>query len=141
MYLTSHATEKLLDPIFEYRFENGSVCFSEQTRRIIGTLADGTVIDYGDPFEDINRKVWMAIDNVKNETWNVPCGVVAAAEQVRLVEAAQAYPIHTVAADARGTRDAFIFVKGLHEEMLRCYRDECPRFSAECMKEWVEDAQ
>jgi len=123
-FLATHTTEKVLDPIFEYCFEKGKVVFDEKDHRIIALLKNGEEIDYGDPFENINHKIFLAIDNVKNNCLTNICGVKTAAAHVRCIEQVQRFPIYNVVTEALDEKDNTIFVKHLYDEMLACYQND-----------------
>lgn len=129
IYVVSHATEETVHPRFEYRFEKGVVTYSSEQQVIIGTLADGTVKNYGDPFADIQRKVYLAIEKARNPEGFIPvCGVQAAAPQVRCVEKIQTHTIHPVRKgcilEKQAGEDTFWYVEGLGQLLKRCYADE-----------------
>lgn len=121
--LVSHATEKLQNPLFSYRFECGTVTYDGTD--IIGITVSGEERRYGDPAADVNEKIFEAIAAVRDADYIPPCGVSTAAAQVRCIEAVQQHPIHPVKADKIKENDRFLFAEGLYEMMLRCYEEEC----------------
>ncbi len=121
--LVSHATEKLQNPLFSYRFERGTVTYDGT--EIVGVTASGEVHRYGDPAADVNEKIFEAISAVRNADYRPPCGVSAAAAQVRCIEAIQQHPIHPVKSDKIKQNGNFLFAEGLYEMMMRCYEEEC----------------
>lgn len=120
--LVSHATEKLQDPLFCYRFENGTVTYDG--KEIVGVTADGTERRYGDPLKNINSKIYEAIAAVRDPAYIPPCGVSTAAAQVRCIEAVQQTPIAPVKKECIKQNGNFLFADGLYELMLRCYEEE-----------------
>lgn len=134
IYIVSHSTEETVHPHFEYRFEKGVVTYSSTTyssadQVITGTFADGTVKIYGDPFADIQRKVYLAIEKARNPEGFIPaCGVPAAAPQVRCVEKIQTHTIHPVRKDRIAENPAgeevFLYVPELGALLKRCYGEE-----------------
>lgn len=128
IYVVSHATEELVNPMFEYRFEKGTVTYKESDGQIIGTFSDGTVRHYGNPFENINRKIDEAIAHATDSTYVPPCGPQAAAAQVRCVEKIQKHPIRNVKPDCIREKVAdgnhFLYVHGLDALLKKCYNEE-----------------
>ncbi len=121
--LVSHATEQLQNPLFSYRFENGTVTYDGTD--IVGVTANGTERRYGDPTTDVNEKIFEAIAAAKTADYLPPCGVSTAAAQVRCIEAVQQHPIHPVRADKIKQKGNFLFAEGLYEMMMHCYNEEC----------------
>lgn len=121
--LVSHATEKLQDPLFSYRFENGTVTYDGT--EIIGVTVSGEERRYGNPAADVNEKIFEAIAAVRKADYIPPCGVSTAAAQVRCIEAVQQHPIHPVKAEKIGQNGNFLFAEGLYERMMQCYAEEC----------------
>ena len=93
LLVVSHATLENAEPAFEYRFTAGTVCYSAETGEIVGCLADGTRISYGDPFANVTGKVDAAMAACRLPVYAPPCGIAAAAPQVRCVEQIQTHPI------------------------------------------------
>lgn len=128
LFIASHATRSTKDPAFEYRFENGVVRFPDENGHISGEFSDGTLKDYGNPFENGNRKIFDAIAGVRATGYVPPCGVATAAPQVRCIERIQTHPIRNAApekirAEERGGSH-FLWLEGLEELLTRCYEEE-----------------
>ena len=128
IYVVSHSTDEHINPTFEYRFEKGVVTYSEADGQIIGKFNDGTVKYYGDPFFNINRKIDEAIRNAKGSGYEPPCGVIAAAAQVRCVETIQKNTIHPVKPEKIHEKQVdtnhYLYVEGLDELLKKCYQEE-----------------
>jgi len=120
--LVSHATEKLQDPLFEYRFARGTVTYDG--KEIVGRTADGAEHRYGDPLANINKKIYDAIAAVNDPSYVPPCGVSTAAAQVRCIEQVQTTPIHAARDTAVKANGNFLYLDGLYELLMRCYREE-----------------
>lgn len=121
----SHATGELVDPMFEYRFEKGTVTFNSEQKDIIGNLDDGTVKNYGDPFKDINEKIYEAIAAVNKKDYTPPCSEQTAAAQVRCIEKMQQNPVYDIKSEYIVCRkDDTLYAEGLHSLLLRCYNEE-----------------
>ncbi len=67
-FAASHVTDRNEDPKFCFTFENAVVTFNMggEKDHIIAKFNDGTIVDYGNPNDAINTRVWEAIDSVKS---------------------------------------------------------------------------
>jgi len=126
LFIASHSTDKKTDPIFEYRFENGTISFEEGTdRRIIGKTADGKVYDYGDPFADQARKINIAIQNVSVDKPYIPCGIEAASAELRCIGECAKLPIINFPEEKKHIdANGVVCVNGLYENLWNCYSQE-----------------
>lgn len=128
VYVVSHSTKGNSNPEFEYRFEKGIVTMAPDVKDIVGKLADGTEKHYGDPSEDIYRKIYWAIEGCRDENFKPVCGVAAASAQVACVEILQTNPILSVRDELireQVTENGhFLYVDGLEELMNKCYEEE-----------------
>lgn len=124
LFLVSHAVNKLVDPIFEYRFSNGIVSYDTKENMIIGKTHDGKIFNYGDPFKDVNEKIYEAIKAVNVENYSPICGVSAAAAQVRCVEKIQKCDIHNIKKDFILRNENILYVDKLDDLLLKCYKEE-----------------
>lgn len=128
LFLASHGTHNAYSPAFEYRFERGVIRYPDADGHILGELSDGTVRDYGDPFDDANRKIREAIAMSREPGYLPPCGVSAAAPQVRCIEMLQEHPIRDLAPDRLRTEERdgnhFRYAEGLEELLLKAYAEE-----------------
>lgn len=138
LYFASHATKETVDPIFDYRCEHGNIHYDSISKHVVGTTDQGETIDYGDPFYDVNEKIYIAIDAVKQEQSYVPpCGISTSAPQVRAVEKISCQKV-CLGRDAMIDRTeqnhtAFLSLRGLDTLLLNCYQQEIlPRET----KEW-----
>lgn len=128
LYLGSHAIKEQLDPVFHYQFENATVVFGdpdieETSSNIVAFFNDGTKKNYGNPFEDVMRKLWIAVDAVRGEA-QIPCGLEAASSHVICINAAQesinpvVFPSNIV---KREEEKKLTWVEGLAETLKECY--------------------
>lgn len=124
LFVASHSTKELHNPIFEYRFSNGTVSYNDDDKTIIGKLNDGTIKEYGNPFENTNKKIYDAINSCGKKDYIPPCGVKAAAAHVRCIEKIQENPIKNVNKAYIKENGTFLFVEGLDELMFKCYNEE-----------------
>lgn len=128
LYLASHAVRESAGPIFEYRFEKGIIKCEGKDQKITGYFPDGTTKEYGSPSGNINEKIYTAIENAGKDGYIPPCGVAAAAPQVRCVEMVQKNPIYDVQEKhiRQIVNDSghLLYVEGLDELMMKCYQEE-----------------
>ncbi|MBQ8509096.1 MAG: Gfo/Idh/MocA family oxidoreductase [Clostridia bacterium] len=126
LYIASHAIDKTLNPVFEYRFEKGVITFDEGSgKRIVGKLADGSVRDYGDPFADQMNKLDIAIANAKGGEQFIPCGIETASAEVCCVTECAKLPIVNFSEDKKrlGSNE-LTYVEGLYDALVDCYSGE-----------------
>lgn len=128
LFIASHSTQNIKEPCFEYRFENGTVYYDDSEKCVYGKLKDGTVIEYGNPFFDINKKIFDAIEGCISGNYIPPCSAKTAAPQVRCIEKVQKNKIYNVRSGLIKTKvkynDNFLYVEGLDEILLKCYEEE-----------------
>lgn len=125
LYIASHAIEKVRNPVFEYRFENGTLSFEEADKgHIIGRMNDGRVVDYGNPFADDLKKLDIAVDNIFTGNTFIPCGIEAASAQVRCIAECRKFPIEDFPSDRlRITEGELTYVDGLYDELCGLYSE------------------
>ena len=91
IYLASHAANIKRAPESEYRFEKGTVYFSDVNGdgkpEFYADLNDGTRKIYGNPSSGDLRKLYIAADNILNGTNTVYCGIEAASVHTRVIAA------------------------------------------------------
>ncbi len=132
LYAVSHATKTQLGPVCEYTFENGIVrlgCIERDVKapHFIGTLNDGTVIDYGDPSGELVRKMWLCIEDARNEKLEAECCPVnAVAVHTRVINSLHRdFIIHNTRENLISVRsvdnDTYTYVKGLDSAMISIY--------------------
>jgi len=128
LYFGSHAIKEQLDPVFCYQFENATVVFGdpaieETSSNIVAFFNDGTKKNYGNPFEEVIRKLWIAVDAVRGKA-QIPCGLEAASSQVICINAVQesinpvAFPSNMI---KRLEEKKLTWVEGLAETFKECY--------------------
>ena len=125
MYVVSHSTSRTVNPRFEYRFENGTVSFSEEQGEIIGHLDNGEILYYGNPFADRSKKAFDCIDAVSNGSHETLCGVRAASAQMHFISKLhKENKIHILPPDTiTETAEGLLYVEGLDSLLLRCYEE------------------
>ena len=136
LYVASHATDKNLNPVFEYVFENGRVLYSQddvpsdignaelyKKDCIRAVMNDGSVKEYGTPFDGGCRKVYIAADRVREaENGYERCGVETAAVHTEFINKLQQNCVITDFAQSEITVDGKnTFVKGLYEKLIDIY--------------------
>lgn len=134
LFVASHSTDITVNPVFDYTFEKGRILFSQEdiSQKIAhsdlykaGTITaymnDGTLKDYGNPFESSCRKIYLAADGIRGKGYN-PCGVETAAVHTRFINSLQKNAdITNFSADELEEKDGLIYVKGLAERLIEVY--------------------
>ena len=78
LFLASHATSEIVDPLFCCEFDDGIVEYRGGDGPITARLSDGSVKEYLSPLaSEQTRKLWMAIDG-HEQSLRMPCGLEAA---------------------------------------------------------------
>lgn len=133
-YAATHASDRTRNPVFEYRFEKGTLRYDRDGDGMVhGTLTEGRFADgtaercYGNPFAFDAGKLFMAADNILNGTKELCCGIEAAAVQVRLIAAIHAqnprpasFPAGTVH-DVERDGKVYTVCDGLSERLIEAY--------------------
>ncbi len=127
LFLASHCTDRSYDPAFVYKFENGTVTFNEINNGehcITGTLNNGSVIRYGNPFEDSANKIRLAIENMNTKKPYLPCTVKTAIPHSAVIFTVQKTRIFDIPGSlkSKDNKDTIV-VSGLYELMTLCYRE------------------
>ncbi len=129
IYLGTHAVTKTRGPEFIYRFEKGTAHLSTYNgkNQIHAFMNDGTVREYGSPFDDSIHKLFVAADAILDGKPNVTCGIEAAAVQTRIIAAVheqhpeiKRFPDALVAEYDNGQK-VFTYCKGLQEKYEALY--------------------
>lgn len=138
-FIASHATDRNLNPLFDYAFEKGRVLYSQdavpteipnanlyQPGVIRAIMADGTEKVYGDPFDGVCRKVYLAAARVRAEADGYErCGIETASVHTRFINRLQEtctiedFPAEQIVVNGKNT-----YVTGLYEKMLALYADD-----------------
>ena len=128
LFVVSHSTKGASSPEFVYRFEKGTVTMAPGSKDIVGELTDGRQIHYGDPSEDVYRKIYLAIAGCRDKNFKPVCGIAAASAQVACVEILQTNPILPVREEVICEQvvddEHFLYVDGLEELLNKCYETE-----------------
>ena len=126
LFVAAHSSKINVNPAFEYRFENATVKYDENTKDIIGYFNDGTVKHYGNPFTASSDgfKSKIAIEGCLTEGFKPVCTPYTAAAHTRCIEAIQTYPIYDVNPEYITDNGEKLYVEGLAEAMRECYNDE-----------------
>ena len=138
-FIASHAIRKNLNPVFDYKFEKCTLLYSQDEPSsdiedsslykkdcIKAIFADGTVKEYGTPFDGVCRKVYIAADRVRNEPDGYErCGIETAAVHTRFINKLQEnavisdFPAERLVTDGKLT-----YVDGLYEELVSEYNKD-----------------
>ena len=126
LFVAAHSTKTNVNPMFEYRFELGTVKYDENTGDIIAYMNDGEEKHYGDPFAGPTDggKSKIAIDGCLTEGFKPVCTPYTAAAHTRCIEKIQEYPIYDVNKALLREEGTLIYVDGLREALEYCYENE-----------------
>lgn len=126
LFHTAHCVRESNEPAFSLDFERGQVRYQAGSGGIVGTFADGSVRDYGDPDADLPRKLLLSLESAVAGRDDTPCGIEAAIMHTRVVDALRRVPIHPlgdgiVARETLNPGDVLTFVPDLTATMRRCF--------------------
>ena len=125
LFVASHSTDVAVNPIFEYRFENGIVTYSEDEGVLRGRLTNGEEKLYGSPSVDVHtKKIYEAIRGCNVDSYRPVCSPYTAAAHVRCIEEIQKEKIHQVNAQSIRQRGDLLFIDGLDNILKTCYDEE-----------------
>lgn len=114
---------------FIFEFEKGKVIHDpEKENSIVAYMADGSVVDYGNPDTEADEKLWTVIKAVRGEA-EITCGVKAATPEVLCVNGMQDstprivnFPEDIISEKVIGdTGERFLCVDGLEEILENCF--------------------
>ncbi|MFW6007588.1 MAG: Gfo/Idh/MocA family protein [Halanaerobiales bacterium] len=127
LYLVSHATKNQINPEFVYEFEKGRVEYSQDGKigEITAFFYDGKEKVYGDPFNNVNNKLWFTIEAIINDK-KIWCGPEAAFPQVVCINGIQQSDILNFPPDMieyiKGNKEKkSLFVRDLDNTFINCY--------------------
>lgn len=127
LFHTAHPVPFVRGPEFVFEFERGTVTYTAHSRKMTGVLADGEVIEYGNPVQDVSMKLAAAIRGARGEREAIVCEAGTAMMHTRVMNGAQESMGDIVEFPARdvyklGVPGAQIKVMtGLAERMLKAY--------------------
>lgn len=122
LFIASHAVKKTVDPTFEYAFEKGKVIYPDQ-EGCIRAIFDNEEIIYGNPFaEGADHKIIYCIERLKDGRLPNLCGVIAASEQVRFIDALEKFPLTTLTGLAK-EENGCVYAEGLDDLLEECYQN------------------
>ncbi len=126
LFLASHAVKENLNPVFEFTFEKGKVTFDFSKDSILyGHKEDGTIKNYGNPFDNEMRKIFTCIKAVRNEE-TIPCPIDAAVPQLMVINAVtEEIPVTqfnddvVITGEIKG--ETLLYVKDMNNILDTCY--------------------
>ena len=138
-FTATHTTKETLNPCFDYAFEKGRVLFCLDTQPedngaaaekyvpndITAYFADGSVKHYGNPYENERRKLYIALDTVRElENGYERCGLETAAVHTRFINALQRNAeIKNVKKDLVKVEGKMTYVDGLFDAVKEIYKN------------------
>ena len=138
-FIASHAIGTNLNPLFLYRFEKGDVYFSQdevipaitdadkyEAGCIKAYMADGSVRRYGNPFDGLCDKIYIAAATVRGDANGYArCTIETAAVHTRFINALQENAvIGTFGVGVKTTDDGLTYVEGLYERLIALYNEK-----------------
>lgn len=123
LFFAAHCVDQSNTPTFIYEFERGTVDYGTRNGVLCGTLADGSVVDYGKPDDDaMQLKLQDTLESVGQGSRQTACGLEAASMHTRVIDALQRMPVRIFAADQCRTQAneqgvLLTYLPGLHEAM------------------------
>lgn len=127
LYIASHATDKTREPMFEYRFEKGTVIYEQGANgeNIVGVFKDGTRKNYGNPFDGGLNKLNLALSAAENPGIKPVCSIKSACVHTKVIAEVQKagikdFPLNTVKENADGSA---VYVEGLYDQLMQLYNN------------------
>lgn len=133
LFLASHAVPENIHPVFEFKFEKGTVTFDTAKDSVLyGITDDGETKAYGNPFDDEMRKIFTSLKAIRGEE-TIPCDILTASPQLITINAVSEHneivefpeevlvrqPLKEPEIDT-----TLIYVKGIKEVLNDCYDKE-----------------
>jgi len=123
LFYASHVTENLINPSFQFEFENAMISMDENSGGIVAILSDGTSVNYGHPDSDHQfKKLFKAIEKCRMPGPDI-CPPEAALSQTLCINA-----LHELSNDIQTFPPRFVviekdrrWVKGLGEAMQEAF--------------------
>lgn len=139
-FIAAHPVNKGVEPVFEYRFEKGTVYYSSQKSdnaialmpesyteygNITALMNSGEKIIYGDPMANGCRKLHMAVEAIlEGKTDDGPCGIDAAAIHTRMINQIQnEFSIKPVKKELLKEDGKLLYAEGLFEHLVDMYKN------------------
>jgi len=144
LFYTAHCVQTPHDPEFILEFERGTVRHGPGSGGITGLLADGQVCRYGEPENDVSRKLSCTVASAVAGQTDTLCGLEAAASLTCVVGALQQMTVRPLGPDVVMRQEikpgeVLSFVPGLTEAMQACF--ESGQLFAERGLPWAKRAE
>lgn len=141
LFIGAHPIENEIGPLYEYTFEKGKAYFAvanwgETSRllhkdynefgNIVAFMNDGEKIVYGDPNQDVCKKIHIAIDAIRNGIeGDGICGVDAASAHTRVINTIQQNcKIYEAKKSLIKEKNDIVYVDGLYDALVDIYRND-----------------
>ena len=138
-FIAAHPVEKAIEPIFEYKFTNGTVYYScdkineehnlfpkeyTQYGNIVAIMNDGSIVVYGDPMADWCKKLHMSVEDAANGLCKEGvCGVGISSTHTKLINKVQnSFDIYNIKKSYLKEKEDLLYVDGLFEKAVDCYK-------------------
>ena len=129
LFYVTHAVMETLNPTFCFEFERAKVIYGKtdgSRENIVAVFSDGSRKVYGDPEEDIMKKLWLTMDAIR-ALQPVVCGIEAASSHTLCINGMQEavprishFPEKLIRYDENRR---ITWVEGLNEVFKTCYRE------------------
>jgi predicted dehydrogenase len=130
LFIASHATKGWLDPVFQLRFEHGTVyCTENGEPRLWAVMDDGSVIEYGNPKTEKQtaQKLIRTVQWIAGEGEKPVCTVSTTLPFQHVIDSLftneEFVPFHEseiIRDEERGR----VYVSGLYERLTQLYESE-----------------
>lgn len=139
-FIAAHPVKCSIEPIFEYRFTNGTVYYSskkpdeslglfpqEYTEygKIVAIMNDGSKKIYGNPMIDQCKKLHIAANDAVCGEYREPiCGIESTAIHTRLINKVQKdFQIYNVKQSCLAETNNLLYADGLFSKAVDCYKN------------------
>lgn len=127
VYCAAHPIESVINPSFEFEFENGVVKYSMDTDNMVGYFNDGTERVYGKA-GDHKSKIYKVLDTLTKNEDKITCTLETTLPHVTAIEMLGKHfddiktfsDSETEIIKMKGEKDGLI-VKGLEETIRKCF--------------------
>lgn len=132
LFLASHATKGWLDPVFQLRFERGTVfCTENGEPRLWAEMDDGSVIEYGNPKseEQTAQKLIRTVRWIAGEREKPVCTVSTTLPFLHVIDELFTKEEFVPFRETEIVRDeerGRVYVPGLYERLTQLYESENP---------------
>ncbi len=139
-FIAAHPVNQAVEPIFEYKFEKGTVYYSSTKLNselnllpedytewgdVVAFMNDGSKKVYGNPMANAAKKMYIAANAAsEGRTDDGMCGLMTAAQHTYLINKIQKnYEIYNIKQDLLREDGELLYAEGLFEAAVDSYKD------------------